>query len=111
MRIRPGNGPHAIKLHLETRFEQPRNGIKIKQCLHQRGIISHRINHLNCNAAKGDYANLAEIDVACRNGLVTRNGFGARKNQIGNFLWRWPAIACIIFNAEITIRPAGVVAG
>ena len=53
----------------------------------------------------------AEIDIGRVDDLVAVDHLGARKHRVGDLFGRRPAIADIVLDAEIAVRPARIVAG
>ena len=90
--------------------EQRADRVEIEQRPHQRGIIGDGIDDLDARAVDRDLAERVEIDVARVDRLVGRDRFRAREDRVGDLLRRRAAVADIVFDAEIAVGAAGIMA-
>ena len=111
MCVRPGDGVHGVKAHGQAARHRRADGVEIEQAFHQRGIIGHRIDHLHAQPADLRGADRVEINVRRLHRAPLRDGGGALIDRLGHALGRGAAIGDVIFDAEIFLRPAGIVAG
>ena len=84
---------------------------EIEQAFHQVGIGGDGIDHIDSHAAQRGRADRVEINVGGVEDLVAFYRQGALDDRVGHFFRRRAAIADIIFDAEIFVRAAGIVAG
>ncbi len=85
--------------------------VEIEQRLHQRGIVGDRVDDLDGHVARLLRADAAEVDVGRVLDQIAVEHLGPREHRIGDLLRRRAAIADIVLDAEIAVRPAGIVAG
>ena len=111
MRVRSGHRMHRIEAHAKARGEQIADRVEIEQRLHQRGILNDRVDDLDRGCLDGGRFERVEIDIGRVGNLVLVDRLAARENRIGNFFRRGAAVAGIVFDAEIAVRAARIVAG
>ena len=110
MRIGAGHRVHRVKAHAKARGEQAADRIEIEQRLHQRGIFDDGIDDIDRRALDLGRADRIEIDVGRIGDFVMVDGLGAREDRVGDFFGGRAAIADIVFDAEIAVRAAWVMA-
>ncbi len=111
MGIGAGNGMHGIERHAEATGEQGADGVKIKQRLHQRGVVFDRVDHLDHHVADHLRANRIQVDIGRIERSVAVDHLGAGIDRVGDLFGCRTTIADIVLDAEIALRPAGIVAG
>ena len=87
------------------------DGREVEQGRHQRLVVGDRIEHLDRHPADLGGADAVEVEVGRVQGPVFADGLGAGEDRVGDLLRRRAAIADIVLDAEIAVRPAGIVAG
>ena len=112
--IGPGDRRHGIEAHAQSALHGGSNAVEVEQALHQQRIVGDRIDdfdqHRACRAVDGCGADLVEIDRDRIGDHVAVDGQRARVDRFGDLLGCGAAIADVVFDAEIAVRPAGVVA-
>ena len=111
LRIGAGDGVHGVKAHGEPACEHFFYRFKIKQLLHQGGIIRNRINNFNFHALKIANANLGQVGCRRLNDFEFFNFSGARINSIGKRFGCRPPASNVKLDAKITLCPPPIVTG
>ena len=109
--IGTGNGAHGIDHDPETAGDQRADGGEIEQFFHQGGVIGNRIDHLDRQFVHLEAAHLVEIDIGGVGDFIAVDNLRAGIDRIGDLFRCGAAIADIVFDAEIFVRAAGIVAG
>ncbi len=103
--------PHGVQPQAEAAGEQGANGVEIEQLALHRAIVGHRVDDLDLRAQQGVGAESVQRQV----GAVHRADFiHLARTQVDGFcdrLGRGAAVGDVVFDAEVALRPAGVVAG
>ena len=84
--------------------------VEVEQLAHQLDIIRDRIEHLDLHFANAVAANAAEVHIRRVQGQDPGDLQRLGVDRIGDLLGRRPAIGGVELDAEIAIRPAGIVA-
>ena len=110
--IRAGDGVHRVEGQAEAAGEQGAQRVEVEQLAHQRGVVGHRVDHLDRHRAELLRADAAEVDVGrverCR---IRRSAQCLRVDRVGDLLRRRAAVGGVELDAEVAVRAAGVVAG
>ncbi len=102
---------HRVELHAEPALDHGADGVEVEQALHQFGIIGNGIEDDDLGVADPCGADRVDIDIGHIGDPVLVDHLGAGEDRLGDLFRRRSAIADIVFDAEIFIRPAGIVAG
>ena len=111
LRIGAGHRGHGVEAKAKAGFEQAGDAIEIEQSLHQLRVIGDGIDDLDRPASELQRAEAVEIDIGGVEDAIVRDGLAAGENRLGDFLGGRPAIAGVVFDAEIAVRAARIVAG
>ena len=106
-----GDGVHGVEAHGEAGGEHGADGGEVEQGRHQRLVVGDRVQDLDRHPADLGGANAIEVEVGGVQGPVFGDGPGVGEDRVGDLLGRRAAIADIVLDAEIAVRPAGIVAG
>ncbi len=109
--IRPGDSVHRIKGHGEAAGHCGPNARKIEQAFHQISIIGNRINHFDGHVRHHHRADHVQIDIGRCDCQPAVNRLGAGIDGIGDGFGCGAAVGDVVLDAEILVRPAGIVAG
>ena len=110
-RIGAGYRAHRIEGEGEAAGDHRPDRGEIEQAFHQRGIAGDRIDHFDGHGAQLAGPQRVDIDVSGVEDAIAVDRQGPRVDRVGHLLWGWPAVRHIIFDAEILVRPAGIMAG
>ncbi len=102
---------HRVKLDAEAACKQLADCRKIKQRLHQFGVVIHCVDHFNRHLAQLAAADHINRHIGSFQYAVLADGFALGKNRLGYCLGGGAAVAAVELDAEIAIRPAGIMAG
>ena len=108
--IRPRHRMHGVEAHAEAALEHGADRVEVEQALHQFGIVADRIDHIDRHAAGLHRAHLVDVDRVEIGNLVFADLLRALEDRIGHFFRRRAAILGVVFDAEILVRAAGIVA-
>ena len=111
MRIGSGDRSHGVELHGEAGVDQVADRVEVEQRLHQFGIVGHRVDHLHHHGAKPRLADATKVHVGRSGDAIAGDRPGALIDRVGELLGRRAAIAGIVLDAEVALRPTGIVAG
>jgi hypothetical protein len=111
MGIRPGDRVHGVEPHPKPGLEQQANLSEIKQLLHQISVIRHCINNVYPHIADQRRTRLIKVNVGRIQNPITLNVLGRHVNGFSHFFRRRSAVGGVELDAEIFIRPTGIVAG
>ena len=100
----------GVEAHAKPGGEQGADGVEIEQGLHQRQILGDRVDHLDLHALDLDRPKAVDVDVRRVGNLVGRDRLALGEDRLGDVLRRRAAGADIVFDPEIPMRPAGIVA-
>ena len=92
-------------------MNKSRDRVEIEQGFHQRLIVGDRVDHLDRHFAEPAVAEGAEVDILTIENPISVDRLRIGEDRVGDLLGRRAAIAGIIFDAEIAMRSAGIVAG
>ncbi len=109
--IGAGHGAHRIHPTAEPGREERANGREIEQAFHQRGVIRHRVHHLDHHPAKAVLAKLRQVDILRFQDTVFGDLGRAPVHRLGHRLGGGAAVGHVELDPEIRIRTAGGVAG
>ena len=110
MCVGAGDRVHAVEAHAKAGGEQRPDRIEVEQRPHQRGPVLDRIDDRDHGAADMGFADDVEIDVRRVLRLVGRDGLGVREDRVGDLLRRRAAVADVVFDAEVALGSAGIMA-
>ena len=111
-RVRPAHRAHGVEAHAVAGGEPGAHGVEVEELLHQLGVVGDRVDHLDRHAAERARAERVEVDVLARVfDAVLGNLQAARVDRLGELLRGGAAVRCVVFDAEVALRPARVVAG
>ncbi len=110
-RIRACDRVHGIELHAKTAIEQQPDRRKIEDRCHQFGIIDDTVDDFDQHASKLEGSNYVKRQVRRILDFVSADLLAVGENGISNLLRSRSAIAGVVFDAEIAIRPARIMAG
>jgi hypothetical protein len=91
--------------------QQPANGREVEQTGQQLGVVDHRVDDVDLHARHRGRSQLAQVDVGACDGEDPREGLRVAVDRLGDAFGRRPAVAGVVFDAEVAVRPARVVAG
>ena len=111
MRIRPGHGVHGVETHREAGGEKRADRVEIEQRLHQRQILGDGVDDLDRRVLELDGAEAVDVEVRRVGNVVGVDLLGSRENRLGDRFRRRAARPDIVFDAEIAVRAARIVAG
>ena len=110
-RIGAGDRAHAVEGKGEAAGDLRADGGEIEQAFHQFGIGGDGIDHFDGHVAQLAGADRVDIDIGGFQDFVAVDHQRSRGDGIGHLFRCRTAIADIIFDAEILVRAAGIVAG
>ena len=110
VRVRAGDRMQGVVAHAEAGSEQGADRVEVEQRLHQRQILRDRVDHLDLHALDLDRPEAVDVDVRRVGDLVGRDRLALGEDRLGDVLRRRAAGADIVLDAEIAVRPAGIVA-
>ena len=108
--IGAGHRMHRVKTHFEAGGEQSADRVEVEQRLHQRRIFGDGVDDGDLGALDPGHADRIEIDDGRIGDSVMVDRLGVHKHRVGDFLRRGSAVADIVFDAEVAVRAAGIVA-
>ena len=100
----------GVVAHAEARGEQGADRVEVEQRLHQLEILRDGIDDLDLGPLDLDRPQFVDVDVRGVGDFVRRDRLGAGEDRLGDGLRRRSAGADIVLDAEIAVRPAGIVA-
>ena len=113
--IRAGDRVHRVELDSESIAEQGADRRKIEQRFHQLGVGFNRIDHRHRHITHLVIARSVQFDSLCIfwriDDLISGDFFACREDRFRDRLGRRAAVVAIVFDAEIAIRSARIVAG
>ena len=109
--IGPSDRVHRIHPHAKTALKERADGGEVKKALHQRGIIGHRVDHIDNHIADVLASDQSKIRILPLPDAILGHGRGARIDRLGHALRRGAAIGHVELDPKILLKPAGVVAG
>ncbi len=109
--IGAGHCMHGIEGHRHPLFHGLADRGKGKQLLHQVSVIGHRVDHLYRHLPHRDTADGIKVNVGRVDIEPAVNLQRTRMDCTGNAFRSRAAIGDIVLDAEILVRPAGIVAG
>ena len=110
MRVGAGDGVHAVEADPEPGGEQRADGVEIEQRRHQLSILRDRIDDLDRRVFEPDFAEPIDVDVGRVRNFVGAYRLAAGKDFVGDLLRGRSAGADVVFDAEVTLRAARIVA-
>ena len=110
VRVRPGDGVQRVVAHAEARGEQGADRVEVEQRLHQREILRDGVDDFDLGPLDLDRPQAIDVDIGGVRNLVGGDRLGMGEDRLGDALRRGPPSADIVFDAEIAVRPAGIVA-
>ena len=106
--IGAGDRAHRVECHGEARTP---DRVEIEQRFHQGGVIGDGIDHLDGQVADLHLAERIEVDIVALHDQIAVDRLRAGVDRLRHLFGRRAAIADIVLDAEILVRPAGIVAG
>ena len=110
VRIRPGDGVHGVEGEPQAPRERRPQRVEVEQLAHQLDVIRDRIDHLDLHFADAEGARAANVYIGRVHGQDFRDPQRLGVDRVRDLLGRRPAIGRVELDAEIAIRPAGIVA-
>ncbi len=110
--IGAGDRVHRVEAHLEAaRAQQRADRVEVEQAFHQLGIVGHRVDHLDRHAAERLRPEGGEVAIGGFDDAELVDAAAVGVDRLGDALGRGAAVADVVLDAEVAVRPAGVVAG
>ena len=110
MRVGAGDGVERVEAHAEARGEQGADRVEVEQRLHELEILGDRIDDLDLGSLDPDRSQLVDVHVGSVRDRVGRDRLGVGEDRLGDAFRGGAAGADIVLDAEIAVRPAGIVA-
>ncbi len=101
---------HGIEFETETALDHGADCVEIEQAFHQLGIIGDRIEDDDFGIADPARADLVDAAIYDIGNFVLVDHLGAGEDRLGDLFRCRSAVADIVFDAEIFIRAARIVA-
>ena len=108
--VGPGHRVQGVEAHAEARGEQGADRVEVEQRLHQRQILRDRVDDLDLGSLDLDSPEAVDVDVGSVGDFVGGDRLGTGEDRLGDVLRGRSAGADIVLDAEIAVRPAGIVA-
>ena len=106
------DGVHGVEAHAEFRaLQEVGDALEIEQRFEQFGVVGHRVDDLDDHSPQLGFAQTGQIDVLGVEDTVLADFLRALVQRVGESLVGRAAVAEVVLDAEVVIRPAGVVAG
>ena len=105
-----GHRVHGVEAHAEARREQGADRVEVEQRLHQREILRDRVDDFDLHPLDLDGPEAVDVDVGGVGNLVGGDRLGMAEDRLGDLFGRGSAGADVVLDAEIAMRPAGIVA-
>ena len=102
---------HGVEAQAKAAADQGANRREIKQRFHQFGIVGHRVDHFHLHVAHRLRPQPVEHRIGRIDDAVAIQRSAAGKDRVGDFFRRRPAVAGVVLDAEVALRPTGIVAG
>ena len=109
--IGAGHCVHGVEAHPKTGLEQRADPLEVEQLFHQIGVVAHRIDDFHLHVANLGGSDLVQVDVRSVQHTIAVDVQGGRVNGLRHFFRGRSTIRGVELDAEILVRPAGIVTG
>ncbi len=109
--VRPAHRPHGVVTQAETAGEEAADGTKVEQAAQHGGVVFHRVDDVDVHAVHGQRAQRVQRHVRRVADGVGAHGQRAFVQRLRQLLGRRAAVGGVVFDAEVAVGPARVVAG
>ena len=112
VRVGAGDRVHRVEAHAEAGGEQGADGVEVEQRPHQRRVVRHRIDDLDRRRRRASSSPSASRSTSgVSSVLMTAMVLVRAKIASVIFSGAGPPLLDVVFDAEIAVRPAGIVGG
>ena len=110
-RVGAGDGVHRIEAQAQPAGDGRADEVEVEQRAHQRVVVGDGIDHLDGHRAQFPRAEVVEVDVGRVQRPEAGDRLGAGVDGVGDRLGRRAAVVDVVLDAEVAVRPAGIVRG
>ncbi len=111
-RVGPGHRVHGVEAHLQrARCQLVADQREVEQAFHERGVVRDRVDHLDVHAAEPSGTDQVQVDGDGVQHVAAVDLLCAGIDRLGHLLRGRATVRNVVLDAEVLVRPAGVVAG
>ena len=112
MGVGAGNRMHGIEAHGEQAgVEQCVDLIEIEQIFHEVRVVRYGIDDFHLHVFNPERSEGLQRKIARLGDMIRMNLTAALIDGLGDLFRRRPAVAGVVFDSEVALRAAGIVAG